>query len=219
MLMAKAYKKYCELIEKLDGVLNVKFVGNEKDDIVELHVLASKSIHPKQLVRNIESALLSKFDYTIDRKIISIAQIESELYISPERIRFLALNLRYTSNSEVVINVELQKDGETFSSSESVNAADTDIKTAVANATLSSVHKYLNNKNIFKIVKIQSQVLCDKEIIISIVNCHENKASDELLVGVCMVSSDPNIATVKSVLNTINREIELLLYNNKSKMR
>lgn len=217
--MAKAYKKYCDLIEKLDGVLNVKFVDDEKGNIIELHVLASKIIHPKQLVRNIESALLSKFDYTIDRKIISIAQIESELYALPERVRFLALNLRYTSNSEVVVNVELQKDDEIFASSESVNTVNTDIKIAVANATLSSVHQFLNSKNMFKIVKIQTETLCEREIVMSVVSCHESKGSDELLIGACFVTSDPNIATVKSVLNTINRKIEFLSYKNKTKLK
>lgn len=217
--MAKAYKKYCDLIEKLDGVLNVKFVDDEKGNIIELHVLASKTIHPKQLVRNIESALLSKFDYTIDRKIISIAQIESDLYIPPERVKFLALNLRYTSNSEVVVNVELQKDDEVFASSENVNTANTDIKIAVANATLASVHQFLNSKNMFKLVKIQTQTLCEREIVICVISCHESKSSDELLVGACFITSDPNIAAVKSVLNTINRKIELLSYKNKARTK
>ncbi len=213
--MAKAYKKYCELIEKLEGVLNVKFVDDEKGNIIELHVLASKAIHPKQLVRNIESALLSKFDYTIDRKVISIAQIESELYAQPERVKFLALNLRYTSNSEVIVNVELQKDDEVFASSENVNTLNTDIKIAVANATLASVHQFLNSKNMFKLVKIQTQTICEREIIISVISCHESKGSDELMVGACFVTSDPNIAAVKSVLNTINRKIEFLSCKNK----
>jgi len=215
--MAKAYKKYCDLLEKLDGVLNVKFVDDDKGNVVELHVLASKSIHAKQLVRNIESALLSKYNYSIDRKIISIAQIESELYSQPERLKFQALNLRYTSNSEVIVNVELAKDNEVYSASESVNTLNTDIKFAVANATLSSVHQFLNNKNIFKTVKVQTQSLCERDIIISVVSYREAKSTEELLVGACFVTSDPNIATVKAVLNTINRKIELL--SNKNKVR
>lgn len=208
--MAKGYKKYCDLLYKLDGILNVKFVDDEKGNIVELHVLASKSVHPKQLVRNIESALLSKFDFTIDRKIISIAQIESELYAMPERLKFQALNLRYTSTSEVVVSVELQKENQVYTASESANTANTDIKFAVGNAAVSAVHQYIDHKNIFKLIKIHTEILCDKEIVISVVSYHENKTTEELMVGTCFVTTDVNIATVKSVLNAVNRKICLL---------
>jgi hypothetical protein len=208
--MAKAYKKYCDLLHKLDGVLNVKFVDDQEGNIVELHVLASKSIHPKQLVRNIESALLSKYDFTIDRKIISIAQIESELYALPERLKFQALNLRYTSTSEVLVSVELQKDNEIYAANESANTANTDIKLAVGNAAITAVHQYIEHKEIFKLIKIHTEILCEREIVICVVSYSEAKNTEELLVGTCFVTSDMNIATVKAILNAVNRKICLL---------
>ena len=66
-----------EMINKINGVISTKII-HEDNDIQEMHILANTLRSPKQIVRDIESILLTSFDYRIDRKVISIAQIETD---------------------------------------------------------------------------------------------------------------------------------------------
>jgi hypothetical protein len=46
----------------------------------EIHVLASDRLHPKQVVRNIESALSAGLGIVIDRRVVSVAQVRVDEY-------------------------------------------------------------------------------------------------------------------------------------------
>ena len=62
------------LTEQLPGILNVEFVISS-GAVREVHVLSDQSRTPKQIVRDIQSALLARFQLTLDHRIISVAQI------------------------------------------------------------------------------------------------------------------------------------------------
>ena len=63
-----------KLRAELEGVGSLKIVPDGHGGIDEVHVLSSSSLSPKQIVRNIESALLAEFGLQIDHRKISIAQ-------------------------------------------------------------------------------------------------------------------------------------------------
>lgn len=67
-----------ELISRVPGVKAVKVVasGNE---LHEVHVITTSDKSPKQLVRDIETVVLASTGLRLDRKIISIAQVESDV--------------------------------------------------------------------------------------------------------------------------------------------
>ena len=50
---------YEVLINKIPGIISSRFVTNSDNEIIELHVLANIYRSPKQLVRDIQSALLT----------------------------------------------------------------------------------------------------------------------------------------------------------------
>lgn len=60
----------------LEGVGSLKIVPDGHGGIEEIHVLTSSSLGPKQIVRNIESALLAEFGLQIDHRKISIARVK-----------------------------------------------------------------------------------------------------------------------------------------------
>lgn len=66
-----------KLLLGLDGVGSLKIVPDGSGGIEEIHVLSSSSLGPKQIVRNIESALLAEFGLQIDHRKISIARVRS----------------------------------------------------------------------------------------------------------------------------------------------
>lgn len=63
------------LIASLTGVVSARVVTNQSGEPLEIHVLATADLHPKQVARNVESALTAGLGIEIDRRIISIAQV------------------------------------------------------------------------------------------------------------------------------------------------
>jgi hypothetical protein len=62
------------LLTSLEGILSARVVTTPLGEVSEVHVLAQSGLAPKQLVRNIESALLAQLGLRIDHRKISIAQ-------------------------------------------------------------------------------------------------------------------------------------------------
>jgi hypothetical protein len=66
------------LLCSLAGVVSARVVANPMGRIDEIHVLSSPMLNPKQVVRNVESALSAGLGIVIDRRIVSVAQIRRD---------------------------------------------------------------------------------------------------------------------------------------------
>lgn len=62
------------MLTSLEGILSARVVTTPLGEVSEVHILAQAGLQPKQLVRNIESALLAQLGLKIDHRKISIAQ-------------------------------------------------------------------------------------------------------------------------------------------------
>ncbi len=65
-----------ELLNSLIGVVSARVVARPGGSVEEIHLLTTKDLTPKQIVRNVESALLARFDLEVDHRVISVAQTE-----------------------------------------------------------------------------------------------------------------------------------------------
>lgn len=65
------------LLASLAGVLSAHVVAEPDGEILEIHVLSVPELHPKQVVRNVESALSAGLGIQIDRRIVSVAQVRT----------------------------------------------------------------------------------------------------------------------------------------------
>ena len=65
------------LLVSLQGVLSARVVTNPQGDVTEIHVLVQAGVMPKQVVRNVESALLAHLGLKVDHRKISVAQTAS----------------------------------------------------------------------------------------------------------------------------------------------
>jgi hypothetical protein len=63
------------LIGNLPGVLSARINAGPTGEITEVHVLTDHNRSPKQIVRDVESALLTGFGLEVDHKRISVAQL------------------------------------------------------------------------------------------------------------------------------------------------
>jgi hypothetical protein len=66
------------LLGALAGIVSAHIVRDATGRMAEIHVLATSEHHPKQVVRNVESALSAGLGIEVDRRIVSVAQIRTE---------------------------------------------------------------------------------------------------------------------------------------------
>ena len=73
-----AHARAEDLLASLAGVASAHVVLDQDQHITEIHILATPDLHPKQVVRNVESAMSAGLGIQIDRRIVSVAQIRTE---------------------------------------------------------------------------------------------------------------------------------------------
>ena len=67
-----------DALRRIPGVAAVRIVADAiLGHPVEVHVLAEMDKHPKQIVRDIQSVAMASFDLELDRRIISVVQLET----------------------------------------------------------------------------------------------------------------------------------------------
>ncbi len=62
------------LLTSLEGVLSARVVTTPLGEVSEIHILAQSGLQAKQVVRNVESALLAQLGLKVDHRKISVAQ-------------------------------------------------------------------------------------------------------------------------------------------------
>jgi hypothetical protein len=129
------------LLCSLAGVVSARVVANPLGRLDEIHILASPLFGPKQIVRNVESALSAGLGITIDRRIVSVAQIRRDALepaaaalletapeaVAPEprahavetvptnpRLVFVRYDAKSRTNAEAECSVTLRRDGAMF---------------------------------------------------------------------------------------------------------
>jgi hypothetical protein len=148
-------------LSRLNGVLSARIIARPGGEIDEVHVLTTDEVTPKQTVRNVESALLARYDLTIDHRKISVAQtsghvshtpgagamsvvIERNMARGEERILFRSHRLDTEKPNAIRITVTVEWRGRTYegvSEAADLPRARTE---ATAEATLKAVEAAIN---------------------------------------------------------------------------
>lgn len=198
------YQLFSDIIKKIDGVLYVKSVDTQ-DKLEELHIVASIMRSPKQIVRDIESTLLAVFDYRIDRKVISIAQIDTGTIKKIKRIKYEGV-LVETQGNNVECRVRLSHEDEEFSWIEKCIRTISNRYKVVAKATLGAVSQIVGDTYGFDVQDVLLSTSRDVSFVCVVVNILI-RDKEETLVGAVVVREDINEAIVKATLDAINRRI------------
>lgn len=194
-----------DIINKIEGVLNAKIIA-EENEIIELHILANNLRAAKQIVRDIESSLIAAFDYRIDRRVISIAQIDTDDTKNVRRIKFDGVALS-TFGDQVDCTVKLIHNDEEFSSCQSAIKTENNKRKVVAISTIRTVEELLGKSLSFDVQDVFVQSSKDTTFATVLVNII-NKGREEIMIGTALVNNDINEAIVKAALDAVNRRIE-----------
>lgn len=109
---------YERVICQIRGVLGARLVTEPDGSIGEIHIMAVSGRNPKQIVRDVETAILVQLGVAIDHKKISIVQVElpelpSEVaeerlpYRPDSRLRLVSINF-FTRDLEAEATVEVE---------------------------------------------------------------------------------------------------------------
>lgn len=193
-------------INKIPGIISSRFVTDNGGQIIELHILSDIYRSPKQLVRDIQSAMLTKYDIKIDHKIISVAQIEDNV-INYKEHRLSMHNVKVlTEGPKSQVEVILIKDGQPYKgTAQGGNAVSSRIR-LIAEATLNAIHCALDIEYVFILADITDVLISGKKAYVISVS-HLFELGEELLCGSCILTKDENESVVKATLDAINRRI------------
>lgn len=103
-----------KVLSNLAGIHSVKLVSAGNGNFSEVHVLASSDKAPKQVARDIETAILAYTGKRIDRKIISVAQVNGKIKQKEEMIQrrhdLRLVKISRGVSSDPVLEVTLEDD-------------------------------------------------------------------------------------------------------------
>ena len=208
------------LLTSLEGILSARVVTTPLGEVSEVHVLAQSGLQPKQLVRNIESALLAHLGVKVDHRKISIAQTAEvrplealERDVVRERSlqrTVLFENVSFTSGrkpNRVQLQVTLSSMGQTETAEE--ESADTPRARveAAARAALVVVDRLLGD-NTLHLEGARLVKEFEREFVFIAAQALSGRDS-VLLTGTAEIRESPERAAVFAVMDATNRWSEL----------
>lgn len=203
-------------LSRLRGIVSARVVADDRGDIVEIHVLANSGRHPKQISRDIESALFSEHGIRIDHRKISIAQVRGGEGPAPEvRLKFLSID--YTlDRTSARARVSIARGEETYVGAASVpSGEDLDQEQLVARATLEAVQEFLRatsltDGTVGMELRDFSRYERNGRPFLTVTIRLRGERGDLDLIGSALVRDDPWRAAACATLDALNRRLPAL---------
>lgn len=209
----------CEaIISRLRGVISARVVTDERGDILEIHVVADESRSPKQIGRDVESALLSQLGVRIDHRKVSIAQLKGEGNPAAEDIRLQFLGIEYAVDRlSARARVSVGRNEDVFTGIASVPIGpELDQERLVAQAAVAALEEFL-----------RSGAAADGTLSLELADFARSNGTkrpfvmvtvrvlggrgEESLLGSALVRDDPWRAAACAVLDAMNRRLPSLM--------
>lgn len=201
-----------ELLLQLPGIVSAEFVFGEGDSVRELHVLSTEKRTPKQIVRDIESAMMAKFGVQIDHRLISVAQISEDAvrdrFPVEKRLVCSGMDLSIRSdNAEICVELTY---GETVYRGEiQAGPKGSARRRATAEATVAAVNQYGEGAFYARIAEVKTIEIAEQAAVIVAVS-FISRGREELLLGSCFQWEEDGLPVVRATLDALNRKISFM---------
>jgi hypothetical protein len=200
-------------------------IQSDGDAIREIHILSGSNRPAKQIVRDVQTLLLTRFDRAIDHRVVSVAftgpdaearkapDIHPSMPPSPlvapapssseDRIRFGGVNL-YVSGPRVQAQVELQWKGVPRMGSSSGWSTRDGAHRMIAAATVAAVQEFLDDEVALGVADIEFLRMGRTDVVVVGLSLLAHR-EEKVLVGSCAVDQDAQQAVVLATLAALNR--------------
>lgn len=213
------------LLCALEGIASARVSTDGYGRVTAIHILAQPTLHPKQVVRNVESAMNAGLGITVDRRLISVAQLQqgaappsiaspvapadNDGAAKPQvqrprgRLVFVSYDARTQPNHELLCRVTVRQDKEEFTGSATGSSTPVGRAQAAARALFSAITEGRELDNF---------VLDDVTIVSSLgrnfvlLAAHGRDGRELLpLTGVACLTRAPEEAAILAALQAVNR--------------
>lgn len=174
----------------------------------EVHVVAEPGKSPKQVVRDVQSLAMAAFGVPVDRRVVSVVQIEGDRLAPAERPSIEDIS-ESPSGSRTQMQVKLAWQHEIFVGTAVGPAAQETRPRLVGDAALKALETAVGGDVAFALANIDQISLGPRTIMIAVVVMVAG-GEERSLVGSALVASDPAHAAVRAVLDALNRQIPQL---------
>ena len=203
------------LLTSLQGVLSARIVVSPMGEVEEVHILTQGGTPAKQVVRNVESALLAHLGLRVDHRKISVAQTAEVRPIEAldqhavreaarrREVLFGGLEFQGGTGTRLTLSVRLRvEDEELFGSAEAVDNARARML-AAARAAVAALEGVVPEGTL-EVEGVQVVEAFGRKYVMAGVLVAETRAS-ALLTGTCELADSPERAAVLAVLDATNR--------------
>lgn len=195
------------VIRSLININSARVVA-ERGIIEEIHVLTDSSRAPKQVVRDIESALMAHFGIELDHKKISVAQTTNgkQFRFVENRLKFYDVSISLNGvRSESTIR--LRKGEEIFSGHATGPGTGHNQQRLVATATIRAIENSQGIDGMLMLEDINTNVsLCGRTAVVVCISVITSRG-DDYLIGSALVKQDLCKAVVNATLDAVNRRL------------
>ncbi|MGE5580361.1 MAG: hypothetical protein ACM3WU_09990 [Bacillota bacterium] len=203
------------LLTCLPGVQKARVVVNDWGAIEEIHILTGLGRNPKQIVRDVQSALKAQWDITVDRRKVSVAQIQAGMPETSTRLRYCGIEVKTdarTGKSEITVSLDRACDGEIPVYVGKAAADSTEVSTllGVAKATCLATNLTLEPPHAFFVDDVATLEIGQFRAVAVLVDLLTPRRNQEQMVGCALVKRDLLEACVRATLDAVNRRIEVL---------
>jgi len=202
-------------ITRLPEIVACRIVADPLGRPLEVHVLAHPGKHPKQVVRDIQSVALASFGVEIDRRIVSVVQLGPTGADGPETAKAPLARVSVggiqsqLEGKRATIRVALSSGSvEATGFAEGSIAAATRLR-LVATATLDALRQLHRAAEDIE-VEDASLGKVGSQDIVAVALVHVDPPHEYELVGTALARQAPDVATVRAVLDAVNRRISHL---------
>jgi len=212
-------KRLENLITGLTGVLSARVVATPLGEVSEVHVLTKSDMAPKQVVRNIESALMAQLGFKIDHRKISVAQTADVRPI--EALQEEAISERAKRRVVVFKNLEVRPSerpqrvqvrvklafGEKESQADEVGTDTARNRVEAAARAAATCLDDLLPDNSIALEGAQIIDAFDRKFVLVAVHGLGGREA-QLLTGTCEIRESPERSAVLAVLDATNRWVD-----------
>lgn len=197
-------------LRNIKDIMATRIVMKADGEIEEVHVLAGPSRAVKHIVRDIESSLMAAFGIKIDRRKISIAQIDDGEPFKDNRTRLRIHRVEFISEGGSVQTQVCLKlgDSQAIGKDEGQPTPKGWLRLA-AKATIAALVQFLPSK--VSVLLDDATVSVGRSSRIALVSLIvSDEGREQVLSGSCPITYDDREAVIKATLDAINRRFAVL---------
>jgi hypothetical protein len=198
-------------LRRIPGVSAVRIVLNDTSEPVEVHILAGAGKAPKQVVRDVQTVAQAVFGLDLDRRIISVVQMDGTLVTADETNRVTVEGISKSRvGHRMTAEVTLRRGIDTATGSAEGAAASTTSLSLVVRSALNALSKLEPAADQLELENVAMQRVGERNfVVVSLVLL--SPPYEELLLGAAAVRvAGEEDAAARAVLDATNRRLTLV---------